>query len=139
MSYLWFCALISLIFGLLFLASPEVLGALGSILNAALFTLNGQTMRYRVWIGIVLLVISAWVFYIGLQYPVWYITTTWIVALVFGLLYLLLPDWLTWLSKASNAMLVSTDELVIGWRRVLGIALIVAGSYIFYGIFMSMR
>jgi hypothetical protein len=61
------------------------------------------------------------------------------VPLVFGLLFLFLPGWLSWLSKASNAMLFSTDELAIGWRRVIGIALIVAGLYIFYGIFMSMK
>jgi hypothetical protein len=139
MSYLWFCALVSLVFGLLLLASPEVMGSLGSVLNSALFVLNGQTMRYRVGIGIVLLVVSAWVFYIGLQYPAWYLTATWIVALVFGLLYLLLPGWLNWLSKASNALLVSTDDLVIGWRRVIGIVLIVTGIYIVYGIFASMR
>jgi hypothetical protein len=139
MSYLLVCALISLCFGLLFLVSPDVLGKLGTALNVVLFTLNGQTLRYRVWIGIVLLAIAAWIFYVGMQFPVWYMIAAWIVPLVFGLLFLFLPGWLSWLSKASNAMLFSTDELAIGWRRVIGIALIVAGLYIFYGIFMSMR
>lgn len=139
MDYLWFCALVSLVFGFLFLASPDLLGSLGTVFNAALFVLNGQTTRYRFWIGLGLLAIAAWVFYVGLQLTVWYLTVTWIVALAFGLLYLLLPGWLNWLSKASNAMLLSTDELMIGWRRVIGVALIVAGAYIFYGIFASMR
>ncbi len=139
MDYLWFCALISLVFGLLFLASPELLGMLGNVFNAALFVLNGQTMRFRVWIGIVLLVIAAWLFFVALQSPAWYLTAVWIVALAFGLLYLLLPGWLNWLSKASNAMLLSTDELALGWRRVIGVVLVVAGAYIFYGIFASMR
>jgi len=139
MDYLWFCAVFSLVFGLLFLASPEVLGTLGTVFNVALFVLNGQTMRYRVWIGLVLLVIAAWVLYVGLRVPAWYLTATWIVALAFGLLYLLLPDWLRWLSKASDAMLVSTDDLLNGWRRVIGVILIVAAAYMFYGIFASMR
>ncbi len=139
MDYLWFCALVSLVFGLLFLASPDVLGALGTVCNAALFVLNGQTMRFRVWIGIILLIIAAWVFYVGLQLPVWYLTVTWLVALAFGLLYLFLPEWLSWLSKASNAMLLSTDELMIGWRRVIGVVLVVASVYMFYGIFASMK
>ncbi len=139
MDYLWFCALVSLIFGVLFLASPEAMGTLGSVFNAALFVLNGSTMRYRLWIGVVLVAIAAWIFYIGLQFPAWYVTATWIVALVFGLLYLFLPGWLNWLSKASNAMLLSTDDLLIGWRRVIGVVLIVACAYIFYGIFASIR
>jgi len=139
MDFLWFCAFVSLVFGLLFLASPDLLGALGTVFNAALFVLNGQTMRFRFWIGVILLAIAAWVFYTGLQMPVWYLTATWLVALAFGLLYLFLPGWLSWLSKASNAMLLSTDELAIGWRRVIGVVLIVASIYMFYGIFVSMR
>jgi len=139
MSYLLFCALVSLVFGLLFLASPEVLGTMGSVFNAGLYTMDSSIMRYRIWLGILLLAISAWIFYVGLQFPVWYIAVAWIVALIFGLLFLFLPGWLVWLSKASNAMMVSTDELALGWRRVIGIALIVAGIYIFYGIFMSMK
>jgi hypothetical protein len=139
MSYLLFCALIGLCFGLLFLLSPEALGRLGTVLNAVLFTLNGQTLRYRFWIGLVFLAIAVWIFYVGLQVAAWYIIASWMVALVFGLLFLFLPGWLTWMSKASNVMLVSTDELAIGWRRVIGIALIVSSIYIFYGIFMSMK
>ncbi len=135
MAYLWFCAIVSLVFGLLFLSSPSLLGSWGRVLNVALFALNGQTLRYRIWIGLVLLVIAAWVFYIGLQVPVWYLTATWIVALVFALLYLLVPHWLSWLSKASNIMLLSTDELAIGWRRVIGVLLLVAALYMLYGIF----
>jgi len=139
MAYIWFCAIVSLVFGLLFLSSPDMLGAWGKLLNVALFALNGQTMRYRVWIGVVLLIIAGWVFYVGLQIPAWYLTTTWIVALAFALLYLVVPHWLTWLSKASNAVLLSTDELAIGWRRVIGIILIIAAIYMFYGIFAMVK
>jgi hypothetical protein len=139
MSYLFFCALVSLIFGLLFLVSPEVLGTMGSVFNAGLFTLDSLIMRYRLWLGIVLLAIAAWIFYVGLQFAVWYIIASWMVALGFGLLFLFLPGWLTWLSKASNAMLVSTDEIILGWRRVIGIGLIVSSIYIFYGIFLSIK
>ncbi len=139
MVYLWFCAIVSLVFGLLFLSSPELLGSWGKVLNAALFALNGQTVRYRFWIGLVLLVISVWVFYVGLQTAAWYLTATWIVALVFALLYLLVPHWLSWLSKASNAVLLSTDELAIGGRKVIGILLLIAAAYIFYGIFAMVK
>ncbi len=139
MVYIWFCAIVSLVFGLVFLASPGLLGSWGKILNVALFALNGQTMRYRVWIGIVLLVIAAWVFYVGMQVPAWYLTTTWIVALVFALLYLLVPHWLSWLSKASNAMLLSTDDLAIGWRRVIGVILLIAAAYMLYGILAMVK
>ena len=55
MSYLFFCALVSLIFGLLFLVSPDVLGTMGSVFNAGLFTLDSLIMRYRLWLGICLL------------------------------------------------------------------------------------
>jgi hypothetical protein len=139
MSYLFFCALVSLIFGLLFLVSPDVLGTMGSVFNAGLFTLDSSIMRYRLWLGALLLAIAAWIFYVGLQVSSWYIVASWMIALAFGLLFLLLPGWLAWLSKASNSMLVSTDEMILGWRRVIGIALIVSGIYIFYGIFLSMK
>jgi hypothetical protein len=137
MEYLWLSAIVGLVFGLLLLVSPSVLGALGSVFNSALFTLNGWTLRYRMWLGLVLLVIGAWVFYVGLQYPDPYIATTWIVAVVFGLLFLFLPGWLKWLSGAADAVFLSTDELVMGWRRVVGIVLVVASAYILYGIFYS--
>jgi hypothetical protein len=139
MSYLFFCALVSLAFGLLFLSSPEALGTMGSVFNAGLYTFDSSIMRYRVWLGIILLAVSAWIFYVNLQFAVWYIMASWIVALAFGLMFLLLPGWLTWLSQASNSLLVSTDELALGWRRVVGIALLVAGLYIFYGIFLSLK
>src|SRR3989338_7032347 len=137
MEYLWFSALVSLIFGLLLLFLPEVLGALGSVLNAALFTLNGWTLRYRLWLGLVLLIMGGWEFYVSLQSPAPSIPAGWIVAVVFGLLFLFLPDWLERLSGAANTILFSTDELVMGWRRVVGTVLIVASIYMFYGIFYS--
>lgn len=139
MAYLWFCAIVSLVFGVLFLSSPAMLGNWGKVLNVALFALNGQTIRYRFWIGLILLAVAAWVFYIGLQTAAWYLTTTWIVALVFALLYLLVPHWLSWLSKASNAMLLSTDDLVIGGRKVIGVLLLIAAAYMFYGIFAMVK
>lgn len=139
MAYLWFCAIVSLVFGLLFLSSPGLLGVWGKVLNVALFALNGQTVRYRLWIGTALLVIAAWVFYAGLHAPDWTLTATWIVALAFALLYLVVPHWLAWLSKASNALLLSTDELVLGWRRLIGIILLVAAAYMFYGIFAMLK
>jgi hypothetical protein len=139
MAYLWICAIVSLVFGLLFIASPAILGALGSIFNAALFTLNGWLMRYRFWLGLLLVVVGAWLFYIGLQYPEWYITTAWVVAIVFGLLFLFLPNWLTWLSNASDSVLLSTDNLAMGWRRIIGIALVVAGIYIVYALYCCIR
>ena len=81
MSYLFFCALVSLIFGLLFLVSPDVLGTMGSVFNAGLFTIDSSIMRYRLWLGGLLIAIAAWIFYVGLQFSSWYIIASWIIAL----------------------------------------------------------
>ena len=54
------------------------------------------------------------------------------VAIAFGLLLLFFPGWLSWLSKASNAVLFSTDDLVSGARKTFGVILIIISFYIFY-------
>ncbi|MFA5113643.1 MAG: hypothetical protein WC529_05030 [Candidatus Margulisiibacteriota bacterium] len=139
MEYLWVCGLTSLVFGLLLLLNPSVLGTLGSVLNKVLFTVNGWTFNYRVWIGLGLLAIGAWMMYVGLSYPDPYITAAWVVTITFGLLFLVLPNWLKWLSSVSNIMLLSTDELVMGARRLIGVLMLIISLYIFYGIFYAIK
>ncbi|MGB9613810.1 MAG: hypothetical protein ACPL4K_06550, partial [Candidatus Margulisiibacteriota bacterium] len=53
-------------------------------------------------------------------------------ALICGLLYLFVPGWLEALSKACNQVILSTDEVVIGSRVVVGIILLLAAIYIFF-------
>lgn len=132
MSYLLTCGIISLLFGLLLLASPAALGGLGGVVNSVLFTLDGWLMRFRTGIGVVLLALGGWILYVALGYPAPYLTCAWIVTIAFGLLFLFFPGWLTWLSRLSNAILLSTDDLVMGSRRVTGIVLLIISFYIFY-------
>jgi hypothetical protein len=135
MEYLLVCGLISLVFALLLLLSPTVIGSLGSVLNKVLFTVNGWTLKYRIWIGVALLVIGGWIMTVSLSYPDPYITAAWLVTVTFGLLFLVLPNWLTWLSSVSNVFLLSTDELVLGARRLIGVIVLIVSLYIFYGLY----
>jgi hypothetical protein len=139
MEYLLVCGIVSLVFALMLLLGPALLGSLGSVLNAVIFTVNGWTLKYRIWIGLVLLVIGGWIMVVGLNYPAPYITAAWLVTIAFGLLFLVLPNWLKWLSGISNILLLSTDELVMGARSLIGVVMLVISLYIFYGLYNVMK
>ncbi len=136
MALLLTCGIISLVFGLLLLASPAILGSLGAICNAVLLTLNGWLMRFRLGIGWALLALGAWMLYVAAQYPSGYLTAAWVITVGFGLLFTFFPGWLTYLSKVSNAVLLSTDELVMGSRRVVGVVVLIISFYIFYAVLL---
>ena len=132
MGYLLASGILALIFGLLMLAAPVFLGKLGELSNKTILVLNGQLMRYKLWIGLFLLVLGGWMLYVATNYPDPYINAAWIITVAFGLLFLFFPKWLDWLSKVSNTFLLSTDELVMGTRRVIAVVLLVVSFYIFY-------
>jgi len=130
------CGIISLVFGLLLLASSKILGNLGAVCNAVLFILNGWLMRFRLGIGLALLALGVWMLYVATRYPNEYLTAAWIITIGFGLLFTFFPSWLTYLSKVSNAVLLSTDELVMGSRRIVGVVVIIISFYIFYALLL---
>jgi hypothetical protein len=129
----------ALIFGWLLLVSPAIIGKVGEICNRVVFSLDEWFKRNRILVGVALLAVAGWLLLVAGKYSAWYLDVTWGVAMAFGILFLFFPGWLSWISKASDRVLVSTDELVFGSRRALGILLIVVGLYIFYSVFLMRK
>jgi hypothetical protein len=107
--------------------------------NRVVFFLDKKLAAMKKWIGLVLLLIGAWVLYVAVGYPeAVSLTPVWIVCLTFGFLFLFFGDWLTWLSNLSNQIVLSTDEAVMGARKIIGIILIIFSIYIFYASYALM-
>ncbi|MFC1568457.1 hypothetical protein ACFL37_02020 [Candidatus Margulisiibacteriota bacterium] len=137
MTYLLVSGIVSLLFGALFLLSPALLGSLGQALNRVIMFLDQKLESLKLWIGLLLLAVGAWLLYVVANYAeLAYLTPVWIVCLAFGLLFLFFPQWLAWLSNVSNRVVFSTDDVVMGSRKIFGIILLIFSIYIFYGLFL---
>ena len=133
MEYLIASGAVSLLFGLFLLFAPIFLGKLGEICNRVLLYLDEILEPIKVWAGLLLLIIGGWVLYVSANYPeIVHLPPVWIICLAFGLLFLFMPNWLAWLSTVSNKVIFSTDEVVMGSRKIVGIVLLIIGIYIYY-------
>lgn len=139
MSYLLTVAIVTLVFGLILLFSPGFLKRLGDICNRVILYLDNKLEPFKVWVGLVLIAVGAWLLYVVVQYPeLNYLSSIWIISMAFGLLFLFFPNWLSWLSKVSNKVVFSTDDVVIGARKIIGVVLLIICVYIFYGAYAAM-
>ena len=132
MEFMVGAGIICLIFGALLVFAPIVLGSVGRVCNQVVMYLDEKLNPFRLWIGILLLLIAAWFIYMAVSVPAAIFTVVWVVALVFGLLFLFFPNWLAWLSRISNTVIFSTDDFVMGSRMVIGILLLIIGVYLFF-------
>jgi hypothetical protein len=140
MEWLILIGIMALIFGLIFIASHEVLVLLGDSLNRPVAYIDEKLKSVRVISGIIQVIIGGWVISVAFAYPeLWYLHLIGVTILFFVLLYLFLPEWLDWLSQVLNQLLLSTDEMVVGARKSLGIILIVGSVYIFYSAYLMNR
>lgn len=141
MIYLFICAAVSFLFGFFLLLSPGILGLLGAFCNKIILTIDEKLWRFRIALGIILIVIAAWKLYVIVNYElwdVWHIHVPWVVSIIFGLLFLLFPFILKRFSEISNQTVLSTDELVMAGRKIVGIIFIIISLYIFYGAYYLM-
>jgi hypothetical protein len=139
MIYLIIAGLIALIFGVLMFFSIGFCDKPCEVCDRILFVLDEKLNPYRFVVGLVLLVIGGWLLYLVMQMPqLIQLHPFWVIAIVFGLLFLIFPHWLVNLSKAADRTIFSTDEKVRKSCKIIGILLILAALYIFYGAY-SMR
>ena len=133
MEYLIASGSIALVFGLLLLFAPVFLGSFGALCNRVLMYLDEKLEPIKVWIGLFLLIVGGWVLYISANYPeLGYLVAVWMICFIFGLLFLFFSNWLSWLSTISNRVIFTTDEVVMGARKLVGIVLLIISIYIFY-------
>jgi len=137
MGWLIAAGIIALIFGLLLLSSRDFLANLGAFFNQSLGKVNAFLSPVHTLVGIILVIIGGWLISVAFSYPdLWYLHLIGALALIFGLLYLFVPQWLDILSNVCNQVLLSTDELVIGARIVVGIIFILAAIYMFFSAYL---
>ena len=134
MVYLLISGIVALLFGLMLLFTPNFLGGVGDVCNRVIMYLDEKLQPFKLWLGLLLVAVGAWLLYVVAKYPeLGYLNSVWIVCMFFGLLFLFLPHWLTWLSSVSNKVVFSTDDVVIGSRKIIGIVIIIVSIYILYG------
>ncbi|MEE8637516.1 MAG: hypothetical protein V3T21_00565 [Candidatus Margulisiibacteriota bacterium] len=133
MGYLFALGSIILVFAVILLFAAKFLGKLGEVCNRVVLYLDEKLQPIKVWIGLLLIAVGGWLLYVVANYPeLGYLTSIWIICLLFGLLFLVLPNWLSWLSNLSNKIIFSTDEVVMGSRNIIGIVVLIISIYVFY-------
>jgi len=140
MEWLIASGVVSLFMGIILLFSGATLRTIGEILNRPVAYIDGIVTAIRLPAGIALVIVGGWVISVAINYPMlWYLHLLGIINLFFGLVYLFLPQWLEMLSRMADQLLLSTDELVLGTRKSLGVILIVVAIYIFYAAYLASK
>lgn len=131
MTYMLISGLVALIFGLLLLLSPKFLEAVGEALNVTVMNIDSFLRQNRTTVGLLFLAAAAWVLYVALNYPgIYQLHLVWILALVFGVLYIFYPQWLEDVSHFFNVKVFPTDKYVMDYGKMVGLLTLVAGAFI---------
>jgi len=133
MLYLIIAGIVALLAGLYMLVAPAMFKGLIEIVDRVVFVLDEQVQKFRFPVGLGLVLVAAWVFYISMNPEIGAVLhPVWVIALIFGLLYLFFPKWLSALSQVANQSIFPTDNYVMGSSKVVGLFLLVAAAYIIY-------
>lgn len=131
-DYLLVSGIVALVFGLIILFAPNFFKKLSSIVDRVVFVMDDLIYPFRELVGVALILIAGLGYYITLQYPSLYeLRMVWGIALIFGLLYLVFPNWLAVFSRFANRFIFPTREYVMGSCKLIGASLILAAVYIF--------
>jgi hypothetical protein len=140
MGWLVAAEIISLLTGLLLLLADNNIHKLSVLLNKPVFYLDEMVGSIKMPAGIALVIIGGWLVSVALGYPqLWFLSLMGAVVILFGLLYLFLPNWLVPLSNISDKFIFSTDDFVLGARKSIGIIMIVCALYIFFAVYLSLK
>jgi hypothetical protein len=133
MSLLLVAGIVVLVFGGLLLLMGGFCKHPCEACDRVIFVLDEILSPFRVPVGVVLLAIGGWMFYLVMQYPANYLLhPVWVIMLVFGLLFAFLPHWLTRISAVMNRTVFHTDMFVLRFCKIIGITLLLAAVYIIY-------
>jgi hypothetical protein len=82
-------------------------------------------------VGVLLLIAGGAVFYVSARYPSLIILRlVWVIAGIFGLFYLLLPNWLDLLSRIANRIIFPSRKYLVGSTKLIGSFILAGGIYI---------
>lgn len=141
MDYLMVAAIMALVFGAILLFTPSFFQNICLVCDRVLFKLDEKLEPYKNSVGIVFLMVAGWFFYMALKYPAiaLMLHPIWIIVLIFGLLYLFLPDWLVRISEVTNRNILPTDKYIMGACRIAGTILLIMSVYIFHAAYILSR
>src|SRR3989338_8792927 len=121
MELLMAAGICSLLLALILLFSDGWFYKVGRIFDRSLIYIDEKLDQIRFFTGFVLIVGGGCILSVAFSYPmILCLHILGSVVLFFGLLYLFLPHWLRFFSKVSDRAIFSTDELVLGARKVFG-------------------
>jgi preprotein translocase subunit Sss1 len=105
---------------------------MGKLINLNVLDLEEFFRPFRSLVGIALLVLSGWVLIVVMDYPELYLLhMVWVIAFIFGILYLFFPKLLDEISRIADMHIFPTDKYVLGSSKVMGLVLIIVGVIIF--------
>jgi hypothetical protein len=129
---------LSVLFGLILLVYPSGLISLYKAADQIVVMLDEVLKRQRIVTGLLLLAIAGWIGYLSfalaeaaILHPIW------VIALVFGLMYLLAPGWLKNLSQMLDQSVFNTNDYVMGRAKSFGLFFVIAGLYILVAIYIT--
>jgi len=132
-----FAGVVAFLFGLLLLLPGEIFFKRSDKLNLSIPFPEQKMKAIRIPLGILLLIVGIWNLVIAFYYPqIKFLHFSGLTTLIFGLLYLFVPDWLIPLASFSDQIIFSTDELLIKVKKTTGIILLLASFYIAYSLYL---
>jgi len=132
--------ILSVLFGIILLMSPETLKKLSEVANRPLFKLDEMIAPFHTTVGVILVIVAAWLLWAmqgASMAEYWYMPVLAVVSLFFGLLFLFSKSGLKQLSQQADQLLLATDDLVLAGRRTIGFLLVVAGVYIVGAVYLK--
>ncbi len=141
MEYLIVAGMIALVFGAILLFTPSFFQSICLVCDRVLFNLDEGLQPYKKSVGIVLILVAGWFFFMAVKYPAiaLMLHPIWIIVLIFGLLYLFLPNWLIRISEVTNRNIFPTDKYIMGACRIAGTVLLIMSVYIFHASYILSR
>ena len=114
-DYLLVSGIVALVFGIIILFAPNFFKKLSSMVDRVVFVVDDLLYPFREWVGLMLILIAGLGYYVTVQYTsLLELRFVWGLALIFGLLYLVFPNWLAVFSRFANRFIFPTREYVMG-------------------------
>jgi len=138
MTLLLIVGTLSVLFGLILLIYPSGLISLYKAADQIVVMVDEALKKQRIVTGLLLLAVAGWIGYLSfvmaeaaVLHPIW------MIALAFGLMYLLAPGWLKSLSQMLDSSVFNTNDYVMSRAKSFGLFFIIAGLYILVAIYIT--
>jgi len=137
MIYLLLSGVVALVFGLMFFFAIGFCKHPCDMCDRVLFVLDEVLNPFRLGVGVLMLILGGWLMYLTIMNPVNVLMyLLWVLIVFFGLLFVFMPHWLERFSKVLDKTVFHTDAFVKNSCRVIGVILILAALFIFYGAYL---